>query len=64
MQKICPKCSQHFECLESTNCWCFGLEKYLQIEKEIQDCICNNCLLTKDNEALIYRSENGNEGRF
>jgi hypothetical protein len=63
MQNICPKCSQYFECLESTNCWCYGLKKYHQIE-EIQDCICNNCLLAKDNEALTYRSENGNEGRF
>jgi hypothetical protein len=40
------------------------IKKYDQIEKEIQDGICNNCLLAKDNEALTYRSEDGNEGRF
>jgi hypothetical protein len=48
LQKTCPKCSRHFECLESTGCWCFHLDRYWQVDTSINDCICNDCLLTGD----------------
>jgi hypothetical protein len=48
LQKTCPKCSLYFECLESIDCWCFHLERYCQVDRSIKDCICDNCLLTRD----------------
>ena len=49
--KKCPICGNHFDCMDSGECWCWGkdvapyLPRIAQISKSISGCICRKCLV-------------------
>lgn len=53
MKKRCNNCGSHFDCTESSFCWCFKIPPFIKIEKDDFDCFCKICLLKKYEEKLL-----------
>lgn len=51
VDKRCPLCSNHFDCKDSGECWCWGpdvaqfIPRLTQISKSVSGCICRKCLM-------------------
>ena len=52
LKKTCSVCKTDFECLDSTNCWCFDIPKLSQDQINTNGCMCKNCLMKKYEEKL------------
>jgi hypothetical protein len=53
MRKNCSKCSKDFVCLESPTCWCYLIDERFEIQTDIHDCMCRDCLLMPPAEMNI-----------
>jgi hypothetical protein len=62
-QKICPRCSQKFECKlgSITECQCYGIsltvEENAFIQSRYDDCLCRNCLIELKNQYVVFREK-------
>lgn len=61
--KYCPRCQAQFECKVGnvTECQCYGIsfeEKEKEyIDRNYQDCLCRNCLLSVKREMQFKPAE-------
>ncbi|MBK6992014.1 MAG: cysteine-rich CWC family protein [Chitinophagaceae bacterium] len=61
--KHCPKCKEHFECKfeNITECQCYGIKltdiQKAFIELHYNDCLCNNCLTTLQNDIELFKEK-------
>ncbi|TMI92105.1 MAG: hypothetical protein E6H06_15070 [Bacteroidetes bacterium] len=62
-EKICPRCSNKFECKlgSITECQCYGIvlttEESAFIENRYNDCLCRKCLLELKNRYMIFKEK-------
>ena len=62
-QKICPRCSNVFECKAGsiTECQCYTIvlnnEERIFIEDRYKDCLCKNCLLELKNRYTFFKEK-------
>jgi hypothetical protein len=45
VHKTCARCNRDFVCLESSDCWCYQIDNRFDINPDIEDCLCQDCLL-------------------
>lgn len=61
--KNCPLCKSSFECKPGNiaQCQCFGIkltdEQKAFIELRYNDCLCNNCLATLQNDIELFKEK-------
>jgi len=61
--KICPRCSNKFECKlgSITECQCYGISLTLEenafIQSRYDDCLCRNCLVELKNRYVLFREK-------
>jgi len=62
-QKVCPRCSNKFECKlgSVTECQCYGIsltvEENAFIESRYDDCLCRNCLIELRNRYVLFKEK-------
>jgi hypothetical protein len=61
--KLCPRCKKAFECKPGniTQCQCFSIKLSIEqkafIEQRYNDCLCENCLATLQNDIELFKEK-------